>query len=156
MPRRGGYTLTELLIVVAIIGIVAAFGVPRIGFLKEQTNLAAAREQFQAALSSARASALQKGRRSRFIVSNHAITVDVIVDDAGNRDTVVRTLPFDSVFTMRIQLGGTADTLIAFDGRGIASPRLGGIAMFRLVGATRKDSICVTPLGQSMPRSCTL
>jgi hypothetical protein len=40
--------------------------------------------------------------------------------------------------------------------RGFATPRLSSTGIFRITGASRKDSVCITPAGQIMPRSCSL
>lgn len=59
---RSGYTLIELVVVVAIIGMVAAFAVTRIDFLVPKYRLRAAARELGATLKQARSKAASTGR----------------------------------------------------------------------------------------------
>ncbi|MHB1224842.1 MAG: GspH/FimT family pseudopilin [Gemmatimonadaceae bacterium] len=148
-----GFTLLELLIVVVISGMLAMMAAPRISAARNTANLVSAREQLSAAISTARAAAIQKGQpvTLRFTAAGPSATV---VGRTGAQLRIVA--PVD----LRTQYGVTVSTrtdTIRFDSRGLAAPKLGGRAVFRLTGAAGGvDSVCVGVLGQIMPRGCSL
>ena len=57
---------------------------------------------------------------------------------------------------MKLTLATAADSLVAYDGRGFANPRLLRVARVIITKGTAKDSVCVTNLGQVLPRGCVL
>jgi prepilin-type N-terminal cleavage/methylation domain-containing protein len=148
-----GYTLTELLIVVVIVGALTLFTVPKFSGLVERNNLNSAREEIAAAIATARASAVQKGRTATLRISNNTLWVTAVTNGAGGTTTVV---PLKSLATLyNVSLAAT-DTTITYDMRGFASPRLASTGIFRITKGARRDSVCITTTGQIMPRRCSL
>src|SRR5688572_16172440 len=85
---RDGYTLTELLIVVVMVGALTLFALPKFSGLVARNKLQAARDEITAAVATARAAAVQKGRTATLRVINNRLWVTVVTDDAGTTMTV--------------------------------------------------------------------
>jgi len=62
--RRAGFTFVEILIVMIIIGIAAAMGIPRIRSSIQKQNVRSARAAIQMMVAKARATAVQRGCRA--------------------------------------------------------------------------------------------
>ena len=150
---RGGYTLTELLIVVVMVGALTLFALPKFSGLVARNKLQAARDEITAALATARASAIQKGRMSTMRIINNSLRVTVVTDDAGTTMTVI---PLKNMMTLyNVSLAAT-DSVVHYDMRGFANPRLGATGVFYILGGGKRDSVCITVAGQIMPRGCSL
>ena len=126
---------------------------PKFSGLVERNKLSAAREEIAAAVATARAAAVQKGRTATLRVSGNTMWVTVVTSNAGATTTIVPVKSFSSLYNVSL---AATDTIVTYDTRGFASPRLGGTAVFRIVGSSRRDSVCITTAGQIMPRSCSL
>ena len=148
-----GYTLTEMLIVVSIVGLLTLFSVPRFSGLVERNKLTAAREELSAAIATARAAAIQKGRTATLFLSGNQMWVTVVTSNAGATTTIVPVKSFSTLYNVSVT--STAPT-VTFDMRGFANPRLAATGKFVISGASKKDSVCITTAGQIMPRNCSL
>jgi prepilin-type N-terminal cleavage/methylation domain-containing protein len=148
-----GFTLVEMMMVIVIISLLTLFAVPKFGVLQERSRLQSARQEIEAALVTARAAAIQKGRIAKLHIGNNRLSVTVIPVGGGPEMTVLPVMPLDSVFGISMTV---TDTVVTFDVRGFATPRLSGTGMFKLIGRTRRDSVCVSTSGQIMSRGCTL
>lgn len=151
LPPRG-FTLVEMLTVVVLMTSLAAFSMPRFATLRERGNLSSARQQIEAAIVTARSTAVQKGLPATVRVANNRVWVTAMTA-SGSTITIMTPVPLDSVYRVKV---AASDTSLSFDARGFASPRLGAPGIVRLVGATRRDSVCITVIGQLMPRGCKL
>lgn len=151
-----GYTLTEMLIVVSIVGLLTLFAVPKFSGLVERNKLTAAREELSSAIATARAAAIQKGRTATLFVSGNQMWVTVVTTSAGATTTVVPVKSFGTLYNVSVAPTDPGITSVTFDMRGFATPRLSSTGIFRITGASRKDSVCITTAGQIMPRSCSL
>jgi prepilin-type N-terminal cleavage/methylation domain-containing protein len=152
---RPGYTLTEMLIVVVMVGMLTLMTLPKFSGLVERNQLSAAREEIAAAVATARAAAVQKGRTATLRFSGNNMWVTVVTSSAGTTTTIVPVKNYRSLYNVSLSVSST-DTLINYDTRGFANPTLAGTAIFRIVGTSKRDSVCVTAAGQIMPRSCSL
>lgn len=153
---RPGYTLIEIMIVVAIVAGLALFALPRFSGLSEASKMGAARQQVETAIATARASAIQKGRLAQFQVSGNKIYVTVDTNDAGLKDTILFIRPLDSLFQVKI-LMTNAPAQLQFEPRGWSvAPGFTFPLKYTLRGASRADTICVMKNGQLMPRGCRL
>jgi prepilin-type N-terminal cleavage/methylation domain-containing protein len=150
-----GFTLTEMLIVVVMVGMLTLMTLPKFSGLVERNRLNSAREEITAALATARAAAVQKGRTATVRFSGNSMWVTVVTSSAGATTTVVPVKQFMTLYNVSLAVA-TTDTLINFDMRGFTAPRLPSTAILRIVGTSRRDSVCITPAGQIMPRSCSL
>lgn len=149
---RRGYTLTEMIIVVGVVGLLTIISLPRFSGLVERNRLSAAREELTAAIATARAAAVQKGRTATLFVSGNQMWVTVVNSGSGTT-TVVPVKSFSSLYNVSV---AATEPSITFDMRGFLTPRLASTGVFRIVGASRRDSVCITSAGQIMPRSCSL
>jgi Tfp pilus assembly protein FimT len=145
--------LSEIMVVLTIIAGLTLFSLPKFAALQERSRLTAARQEIEAAIATARAAAVQKGRTATLSISGNTLLVTVTSSSSGTQTTIIPSMPFDTVYG--VTLSATNPT-ITFDMRGFASPRLGGTGKFRLVGTSRRDSVCVTTVGQIMRRGCSL
>lgn len=153
MKLRPGYTLTEMLIVVVMVGALTLITLPKFSGLVERNQLSAAREEISAAIATARAAAVQKGRSATIRFSGNSMWVSVVNSGGGTTTTIVPVKSFSSLYNVSV---AASDTLITYDMRGFASPRLASTGVFRILGTSRRDSVCITSSGQIMPRSCSL
>lgn len=152
MRHRPGFTLIELIIVVALVAIVTAMAAPTVNRAREQASMTSARQQLTATLVAARASAIQKGRPARMRVDGNVVTV--WVETMADSVQVVARTDFAEEYGVDL-VAATADTLLSFDPRGFLSPRLAAAARYRIERGADTDSVCVTTLGQLLPRECT-
>ena len=150
---RRGYTLTEMLIVVSVVGMLTLISLPKFSALVESNKLQAAREELAAAIATARAAAVQKGRTATLFLNSNQMWVTVVTNSAGTTTTVVPLKSFGSLYNVSVT---ASNPTITFDGRGFTSPTLPSLGKFWIVGASKKDSVCITSTGQIMPRSCSL
>jgi Tfp pilus assembly protein FimT len=137
-----------------MVGMLTMITLPRFSGLVERNKLSAARDEIAAALATARAAAVQKGRTATITFSGNQMWVTVVTSSAGATTTVVPVKSFMTLYNVSV---AATPTTITYDMRGFANPRLsapGGI--FRLVNGSRRDSLCITTAGQIMPRGCSL
>lgn len=149
---RQGFTLAEALIVVVMVGALTMFALPKFSKLAESNKLGAAREEVASMIATARAAAVQKGRTATIRLSGNKMWVTVIPAHGGAATTVV---PMKNFSIYNVSIAGT-DSAITFDMRGFANPRLSSMGVFRIVGTSKRDSVCITTAGQIMPRGCQL
>lgn len=140
-----------MLIVIVIVGSLALFTLPKFSGLNRASKLKAARVEVQAALATARAVAIQKGRPAQFSIISNKMLVSVDTNAAGVRDTVIALTPLDSLY--RVTVTGPGGE-IAFDPRGWVTTS--ATLQYVLTQGTRKDTVCFKKTGQILPRGCTL
>ena len=143
-----------MLIVVSIVGLLTLFSVPKFSGLVERNKLTAAREELSSAIATARAAAIQKGRTATLFLSGNQMWVTVVTTSAGATTTVVPVKSFGSLYNVSVAPTDPAITSVTFDMRGFA--KLSTTGIFRITGASKTDSVCITSAGQLMPRSCSL
>jgi len=154
--RPRGFTLAEVLMVVAIMGTLFVITVPKITELKARTALRGSRETLEAAFATARASAMQKGKRSTLSLSGNTLGVTVLSGLTSTSTQVVRPLLFSSTFGTAVTAIGTAPTSIAFDARGLVTPVSGAIAKYQITLGSYADTVCVSGAGVVIRRGCQL
>jgi len=147
----------ELLIVVVIVGVLAIMTAPRIKSARDGYSVNAARERVTAAVAAARAAAIHTGRESLFWTSGQYISIWTMNPTTGS--WVIHT-PLQHIGSshdgVQLQLGGSGWSYVWFEPRGLTKYKPGSTTVFRLVGSAKKDSVCVSRLGQILPRSCIL
>ena len=146
-----GFTLAEILIVIAIIGIMAAISLPRYGKLRDKSELTGGMVRFTRGVMAARQVAIQRGKRAFFRHKNNSIWV--IVDTTAT-DSVVVISP-----TSLLDLYGvtvyepTGLSSIMYDPRGISTQP--SQQMFRFKHRSNLiDSLCVSRLGNTIRAKC--
>lgn len=104
MRRRAGFTLAEIALVVAIIGIAAAIAAPRMAAMVAHARTRAAANRVAADLAYVRATAVREGARARLVIEPSADCPRPRVGAAGHRYRLVRTAPGDDTLVSRVDL----------------------------------------------------
>lgn len=156
---RSGYTMIELLLVVATLGIMFAMVAPRVTTIREDSTLRAGRQQLSAAFSAARAAALQKGRPSALVINGNEVTVRVRSGLNNSNVRVFGPLRFDVSLGVTLErLGGAPDS-IAYNSRGMMSNVIASgdqTLRYRLRYGTKADTLCISGAGLILPKGCSL
>lgn len=153
LASRKAYTLAEVLITIAIIGILMGITLPRYGKIRDQGQMASAMTRFTRAVMAARQSAIQRGKPAYFKHDDSHIWVTL--DTTGNNtDSVIVTSAIDlsSQYNVRVTepMGLVS---IAYDPRGVSTQATKQVFHFEHSGG-RRDSLCVSRLGNTIRESC--
>jgi type II secretory pathway pseudopilin PulG len=162
-PRRKpanveGFSLVEALIVVTLVGLLAALALPALSEARAKANLAAARDAFAAAHALARQVAPQYGRLARLWIDPPAgrfwVTVDTsTVPDRSVLDTVGPLVDVGSRFGgVRLDSNRRA---LCFDPNGLGTAAVGcelpnATVIFRRRGFA--DTVTTSRLGRLLKR----
>ena len=143
--HKKGFTLIEILMVLAIVGIVTVMGLPRASAIMGGSAMRSAKMEVKTALVLARTTAVQTGGFAQFIRVGNVVTVTS--DSMGQQ---VRLVPANDIYAEhKVTLPSGTDT-VRFDPRGFAF----GIStspfyrVIRLGRGTLVDSVCVTRFGR--------
>ena len=159
-PRRprGGFTVVELLLVITMVGAVVAIAMPKMRAFRDTSAVRSARLELTSAIEAARAASIQRGRPARVRIANDTILVTVDTGAAGSttqRYAMLGPKSLRGEHAVSVTGKAASDTGIAFDSRGLASPRLAQTAVFVLERNGTRDSVCVSRLGMLLPSRCT-
>ncbi|MGI9076561.1 MAG: pilus assembly FimT family protein [Gemmatimonadaceae bacterium] len=143
--RKKGFTLIEVLMVLAMVGIMTAIALPRVSTVMGAGAMRSAKLEVKAALVLARTTAVQTGGFAQFIRAANVLTVTT--DSLGQQ---VRLVPANDIYAEhKVTLPAGTDT-IRFDPRGFAF----GIStspfyrVIRIQRGSLVDSVCVTRFGR--------
>ena len=152
--RKHGYTLAEVLIVVAIAGILAAVALPRLGRIRDAGQMASATTRFTRAVMAARQASIQRGKRSYF--KHDESHIWVVLDTTGNAtDSVIVTADLNLEDLYGVQVTAPSGvTSIEYDPRGIATQPDEQVFTFKHLGSGKLDSLCVSRLGNTIREKC--
>ncbi len=146
--NRKGVTLTELMVVIVVMGIMLGIGVPRFHTMAERSGVDAARDQVLSAINLARRTAVRRGATATFNASANQIWVTV--DSSGTQVDVLRKIELLTNYKVALATTGNA-AAIAYNTRGLASNADGTIALTR---GSKSASICITKLGAALRLAC--
>lgn len=114
--NRRGVTLIELVIVFVLIGVLAGLGFPRLGDAMTKQSVSSARTLLVSLHAKARATAIQRGSQTQFVLDNGKIAirssnpVTNVTETVGNVDDLV------SRYGVTVQ---PTNLTLTFDARGI-------------------------------------
>lgn len=146
MPTRRGFTLTEMLIVIIIVGIITAVALPKLDSARTKAALRSAKQELAAYLATTRAAAIRRSQPAQFYTASNKIWATVAQPD-GTRASLTGSVYLDRSLNVTITIGtavGATDSII-FDPRGMAT--LTSSKKFVLTRNSTKDSLCVSRLG---------
>ena len=149
-PNRKGYTLTEMMVVLVIFGVVTGLSIPRLQGVNSTAAVKSGRMMTASYIAQARALAVQRGKEARFVRSGNAI--GITVDSSGTQISYLRSKNLN--YQSGLTVSATRD-VIAFDARGFAI----GLAATERITVTRdgkRDSVCVTKMGKVINQGCSL
>jgi len=147
---RSGFSTIEMAIVLAIIGIIALIGFPKIRQTLDKTNVRSARTAVGTMVATARQAAIQRGCVGvvHFAATNGTVWVTTSCTAPVKVDTVSGVQQLGTRF--KVGLVATRDSL-RFDPRGLSMDNLGSSnTVIRLTGtvSTAIDSVIVSPMGK--------
>lgn len=143
--RRSGFTTIEMVIVVAIIGIIALIGFPKIRRTLDRTNVRSARDALSTEAVIARSAAIQRGCRGVIhFTSGASATVWVTTQCGAKVDTVAGVEPLATRF--KVTLAATRDS-VQYDPRGLSLDN--ATTVVRITGAAgNTDSVMINTIGK--------
>lgn len=154
MRARKGVTLAELMIVTSIIGVVAGVGLPRLATIRERASLSSATTRFTRGVIAARQAAIFRGAPAAFKTNGSKFWVALDTTGTGV-DSVVVTPTIDIETTYGVSVTATsAQTVIQFDPRGVATQAAERVFTFRHLGSNAVTTICVSRLGNTIRERC--
>ncbi len=146
---RVGFSLVELLVVMAIIGLLAVIAAPSFSDAVHQRRTSAASDQFVMTHGLARSTALRYGRESQLHVDPSAARFWIDVDTSGKGERALVTYAH-SVSGDGLTM--TSDrSLLCFDPRGLSSTAGNcepGNAMLIFSSSDKVDTVRITALGK--------
>jgi prepilin-type N-terminal cleavage/methylation domain-containing protein len=142
---RTGFTTIEMVIVVVIIGIIAAMGFPTIRRSLDKVNVRSARDALGTEAAIARSAAIQRGCRGVLHFTSGAnATVWVTTQCGAKVDTVAGVEKLSSRFN--VTLTATRDS-VQYDPRGLSLDN--AVTLVRIDGkAGFKDSVQINSIGK--------
>ena len=105
--RQSGFTITELLIGMAIIAIVATLAVPTLGNLLESSRLTSTTNALVEALMTARSEAVKRGQAVRVIPGDGEIGFRVVL--SADEDEVIRSFDNEATSALSIKFNPSVD-----------------------------------------------
>lgn len=142
--RRNGFTTIELAIVIVLIGVIAAIGIPRLKRSLEKQDVRSAKAAIATMVATARATAIQRGCRATLRFSTDSVWVTACgVNPPAASVQVGRAKRVGAVYN--VTLNASAATLV-YDPRGLTT--LWQQTVVRVVGPTYRDSVIVNEIGR--------
>jgi prepilin-type N-terminal cleavage/methylation domain-containing protein len=144
---RRGATLTEIMIVVIIMGLVAAMAMPKFSNWVSSLRAQGAASQLQADIAYTRMSAVREGRTAALRVTGTTGYSIVVENTDGSTLRTLRTVSLSGSYpgtTLAVATGTGTD--VAFDSRGLL--KTGGVTGLTLTRSSRSQSLSITALGK--------
>lgn len=138
--KRSGFTLIEMMVVVALMAIMMTVAAPRIRSIRDRSNLRAARDEVATAFALARSAAVQKG-----IVATLTARGDSVSVTLSSGQLVLAPRALDELYGASLR-PVAADQTVQFDSRGFAINRPAQTQYVLSVGGA-SASVCVSKLG---------
>jgi prepilin-type N-terminal cleavage/methylation domain-containing protein len=146
VKRKNGFTLVEMMIVVALIGVITLIGWPKVSGSLAKTNLRSSRTTLANMFAKARAFSMQSNRRTwiNFNGSNVVITASPrTLAGTGTVDSIGAVQKLSELYGVTLTAPVTS---VAYDPRGFGS--LGTAQKFMVARNSKQDSVTVDGLGR--------
>ncbi len=142
--RNRGFTAIEILIVMIIIGVLAAFGIPRLRNSLEKQNVRSAKALFATLVATARGVAVSRGCPATLTmtVDSAWVTACGVSPPAASVQVGTKKLIGDD---FNVKLGPSVSSLI-YDPRGISTAYQ--IVTVQIIGTTVTDSVMINQVGK--------
>jgi len=159
LRTRAGFSLTELLMVFAVLAVVTAIGVPRFDYVRTSSGVRSARDQLASQIATARNAAIRRGRMAYFVADNNQVWVTVSTSGSTVPSPVGPRVDLMKEFKVTLSMepapsGGTRDS-ITYDGRGMARGLTASTRRYILSRGAMSDTVCVAGSGLIL-RNCSL
>jgi prepilin-type N-terminal cleavage/methylation domain-containing protein len=149
--QRRGFTMIEAVMVVSVIGIVAAIGGPKVSLVLQRRSTSSGADQFVLTHSLSRSTALRYGRVAQLHIDQpgqrYWIDVDTSANGIGQR-AIVANVRYPSENGLQMT---SNRALVCFDARGIASTNgscESGDAKVIFSDGVMADTVVTTILGK--------
>lgn len=153
MGRRYGFTLLEMLVVIAVGGILAAVAVASFGGIQGQMGVRGAQNALLSMHAQTRALAVERGGRARLMVESGTgnVVIDLLTDPAGV-PTVIERRNFPALYNVTVTTE-PAPVVVCMTPRGYADPgcnSYGQRGIVRISGRGGSSQVDFLPLGQAV------
>lgn len=143
---RNAFTLVEILIVIAIMSIVLAMALPKMGNMNDRNQMRSAKDGIASRVSTVRAQAISTGRISTLYMDGDSIRYTT---GTGAAETAKGTT-INLYRQFGVKVVSSAIT-IPFDGRGMTSGAARKVIFTR---GSLTDSLCISPIGLINRHGC--
>ena len=142
--RKRGFTFIEILIVMIIIGVIAAFGIPRLRNSLDKQNVRSAKALLATLVATARGASVSRGCPATLNLTADSawVTACGVSPPAASVQVGTKKLIGDD---FSVTLSPSASTVV-YDPRGIATATTAVTIM--VVGSTLTDSVIINPVGK--------
>jgi len=141
--NRRGFTLIEILIVVALLGAIIAIAGPRLRTALLRQNVRSARDALVAMHATARSSAIQRGRYTALVIVGDTALVVAQNPVTAAFDTILNPVNLRSRWGVAVT---TNNTWMTFDPRGMYTT--GGTTKIVVQRGAFQDAIEINPVGR--------
>lgn len=143
MARRG-FTFIEMMTVIVLMGIIAAFGIPRLRGALEKQNVRNSKAAIATLVATARSVAVQRGCASTLNLNADSVWVTACGVNPPAASVVVGTKKFVAS-TYGVRLSPSAAT-IGYDPRGIST--MFQTTVVGVIGPMYRDSVVINQVGK--------
>jgi prepilin-type N-terminal cleavage/methylation domain-containing protein len=141
--NRLGFSLSEMMVVVVISGILLSIALPKTKTLRDKSSVRAAKQQVASYLAIARASAIRRSQPAQFYLVNNKVWATY---GSTTRTSVGGSVQLDVLRGVAVTLSGaTANDSVIYDSRGIGT--LSASRTYKITKNSSSDSLCVSKLG---------
>src|SRR5690242_698231 len=145
--NKRGFSAIELLVVFVIIGIIAAFGIPRVRNAVIKSNVRSAKAAMGTLVVKARAAAVARGCNATMTLDGVNGTVAISVCNVTSTGTQILGGVDSLAARFNVTMRPSASTL-QFDPRGLATTYATLVIGFASADGSISDSVIVNQLGQ--------